>query len=98
MRKNAAPDAAHFNDDLAEFCFGDTYTRGTLDLKQREMITMAAIASLGGCEPQLKGHIVGNKSVGNTRAQVIGVLTAIHPYIGFPRTLNALACINEVFK
>ena len=96
MRKNAAPDAAHFNDDLAEFCFGDTYTRGTLDLKQREMITMAAIASLGGCEPQLKGHIAGNKSVGNTRAQVIGVLTAIHPYIGFPRTLNALACINEV--
>ena len=96
MRKNAAPDVAHFNDDLAEFCFGDTYTRGTLDLKIREMLTMAAIASLGGCEPQLKGHIAGNKSVGNTRAQVIGVLTAIHPYIGFPRTLNALACINEI--
>ena len=96
MRRNAAPDAAHFNDNLAEFCFGDTYTRGTLDLKQREMITMAAIASLGGCEPQLKGHIAGNKSVGNTRAQVISVLTAIHPYIGFPRTLNALACINEI--
>ena len=96
MRENAAPDFAHFNDDLAEFCFGDTYTRGTLNLKIREMITMAAIATLGGCEPQLKGHIAGNKSVGNTRAQVIGVLTAIHPYIGFPRTLNALACINEV--
>ena len=96
MRNNAAPDVAHFNDDLAEFCFGDTYTRGVLDLKQREMITMAAIASLGGCEPQLKGHIAGNKSVGNSRAQVIGVLTAIHPFIGFPRTLNALACINEV--
>ena len=96
MRKNAAPDVAHFNDNLAEFCFGDTYTRGTLDLKQREMITMAAIASLGGCEPQLKGHIAGNKSVVNSRAQVIGVLTAIHPFLGFPRTLNALACINEV--
>ena len=96
MRKNAPADAAHFNDDLAEFCFGDTYTRGTLDLKQREMLTMAAIASLGGCEPQLKGHIAGNKSVGNTRAEVIAVLTAINPFIGFPRTLNALACINEV--
>lgn len=96
MRKNAPPDVAHFNDDLAEFCFGDTYTRGTLDLKQREMLTMAAIASLGGCEPQLKAHIAGNRSVGNTRAQVLAVLTAIHPFIGFPRTLNALACINEV--
>ncbi len=96
MRKNATEDVAHFNDDLAEFCFGDTYTRGTLDLKMREMLTMAAIASLGGCEPQLKGHIAGNKSVGNSREKVIGVLTAIHPYIGFPRTLNALACINEV--
>ncbi|MBR1396192.1 MAG: carboxymuconolactone decarboxylase family protein [Selenomonadaceae bacterium] len=97
MRRNATPDVAHFNDNLAEFCFGDTYTRGVLDLKMREMITMAAIASLGGCEPQLKGHIAGNKSVGNTREQVIGVLTAIHPFIGFPRTLNALACINEFF-
>ena len=96
MRKNAPADAAHFNDDLAEFCFGDTYTRGTLDLKQREMLTMAAIASLGGCEPQLKAHIAGNRSVGNTRAEVLAVLTAIHPFIGFPRTLNALACINEV--
>ena len=96
MRRNATPDVAHFNDDLAEFCFGDTYTRGTLDLKMREMLTMAAIASLGGCEPQLKGHIAGNKSVGNSREKVIGVLTAIHPFIGFPRTLNALACINEV--
>lgn len=96
MRKNAESDVAHFNDDLAEFCFGDTYTRGTLDLKQREMLTMAAIASLGGCEPQLKAHIAGNKSVGNTRAQMLSVLTAIHPFIGFPRTLNALACINEV--
>ena len=96
MRKNAPADAAHFNDDLAEFCFGDTYTRGTLDLKQREMLTMAAIASLGGCEPQLKAHIAGNRSVGNTRAQMIGVLTAINPFIGFPRTLNALACVNEV--
>ena len=96
MRQNAPADAAHFNDDLATFCFGDTYTRGTLDLKQREMLTMAAIASLGGCEPQLKGHIAGNRSVGNTRAEVLAVLTAINPFIGFPRTLNALACINEV--
>lgn len=96
MRKNTPSDAAHFNDDLAEFCFGDTYTRGTLDLKQREMLTMAAIASLGGCEPQLKGHIAGNRNVGNDRVQMLAVLTAIHPFIGFPRTLNALACINEV--
>ena len=98
MRKNAKADVAHFNDDLAEFCFGDTYTRKILDLKIREMLTFAAIASLGGCEPQLKGHISGNKSVGNSRTKIIGVLTAIHPYIGFPRTLNALACINEIIS
>ena len=96
MRNNAPADCAHFNDNLASFCFGDTYTRGTLDLEMREMLTFATIASLGGCEPQLKGHIAGNKSVGNSREKVIGVLTAIHPFIGFPRTLNALACINEV--
>ena len=97
MRSNAPADAAHFNDDLAAFCFGDTYTRGTLDLQMRELLTFSAIASLGGCEPQLKGHIVGNKSVGNSREKIIGALTAINPFIGFPRTLNALACINEAF-
>ena len=97
-RANAPEDAKHIQDNLASFCFGDTYTRGTLDIRQRELITFAAIATLGGAEPQLKGHIAGNKSAGNSCAQVIAALTTISPYIGFPRTLNAIRCVNEVYK
>ena len=65
-------------------------------MKMRELLTMSAIASLGGCEPQLMGHIKGNATVGNSREKIIAAITAIHPYIGFPRTLNALRCVNEV--
>ena len=57
-RANAPKDAAHIQDDLASFCFGDTYTREGLDVQQREIITFAAIATLGGAEPQRKGHIL----------------------------------------
>ena len=97
MRESTPDDAKHINDDLAAFCFGDTYTRNLLDIRQRELITFAAIATLGGAEQQLKGHINGNKSAGNSRAKVIAALTTISPYIGFPRTLNALRCINETY-
>lgn len=96
-RANAPDDAKHIQDDLASFCFGDTYTRQGLDIQQRELITFATIATLGGAEPQLKGHIAGNKSAGNSRAKVIAALTTISPYIGFPRTLNAMRCINEAY-
>lgn len=95
-RADSPKDQMHIQDDLAAFCFGDTYTRGTLDIKMRELLTLSAIAALGGAEPQLKGHIQGNITVGNDRETIIGVITQSMPYIGFPRTLNALRCINDV--
>lgn len=96
LRADSPKDQMHIQNDLAEFCFGDTYTRGTLDLKMRELLTLSVIAALGGAEPQLKGHIQGNLTVGNDRETIIGAITQAMPYIGFPRTLNALRCINEV--
>jgi len=96
MRANAPENQKHLQDFLSGYCFGDFYTRGCLDLKQRELITFCAILTLGGCESQLKGHVGGNVTVGNTKETLIAALTQCMPYIGFPRTLNALACINEV--
>ena len=96
MMNEAAPDnQKHFNTFLEGFCFGDFYTRDGLNDRQRELITFIFIASLGGCENQLRGHTQGNFSVGNTREDLISALTVAMPYIGFPRTLNALAIINE---
>lgn len=80
---------------MAEFCFGDTYTRGTLDLKRHELLTVSVIAALGGSEPQLKDHIQGNLNVENDRETIIGAVTQAMPYIGFPRTLNAHLNVSE---
>jgi 4-carboxymuconolactone decarboxylase len=54
------------------------------------------LLSLGGCEPQLKGHIEGNLNVGNDKEVLLSAVTQLLPYIGYPRALNAIRCINEV--
>lgn len=97
MRNNTPDEQKHLMDDLAAFCFGDTYTRGTLDYKMREMITMAAIGTLGTGDPQYKSHVAGTIAAGASTEEVIGVITVMNPYIGFPRTLNCLRIANEVF-
>jgi 4-carboxymuconolactone decarboxylase len=81
---------------LSDNCFGDYYTRTGLDVRTRELLTFSMILSLGGCEPQLKGHIQGNVAVGNDKATLLSAVTQILPYLGYPRTLNAIRCINEM--
>lgn len=94
MRENAPEETKHIQDCLSAHCFGDYYTRGTLDLKMRELITFIVICSIGGCEPQAKAHAAANINVGNTKQLLIQAITTCLPYIGYPRTLNALNCIN----
>ena len=96
MRQQAPSDQMHIQDFLAANCFGDYYTRNALDLKTRELLTFAMLISLGGCEPQVKGHVTGNLNIGNDRTRLIDVVTQLLPYIGYPRTLNALRVIDEV--
>lgn len=96
MNDSAPEGQKHFNKFLEGFCFGDFYTRNGLNDKQRELITFVLLAYLGGCENQLKGHINGNLNVGNDKEKLVSTLTVIMPYIGFPRTLNAFSCINEI--
>ena len=94
--QNSGPEESrHINRWLAANCFGDYYTRGGLDYRQREMITFCFLASQGGCEPQLVSHAAGNMRVGNDKAFLIRVISQCLPYIGYPRSLNALRCVNE---
>jgi alkylhydroperoxidase/carboxymuconolactone decarboxylase family protein YurZ len=86
----------HINRHLSGNCFGDTYTRTGLDVKTRELLTFSMLLALGGCEPQLKGHIQGNLKVGNGRETLMAVVTQLLPFVGYPRTLNAMRCLNEV--
>lgn len=96
MREAAPADQRHFQDYLAGNCFGDYYTRTSLDLRLRELLTFSMLLSLRGCESQLMGHIRGNVQVGNDKGTLLSVLTQLLPYLGYPRTLNALRCLNEV--
>ncbi|SIR49736.1 4-carboxymuconolactone decarboxylase [Peribacillus simplex] len=96
MRENAPTNQKHIQDYLSAFCFGDFYTRGGLDLKTRELLTLCIISALGGAEGQVKAHVQGNKNVGNDKETLITAISHCLPYMGFPRTLNALACVNEI--
>ncbi|WP_416327654.1 carboxymuconolactone decarboxylase family protein [[Eubacterium] hominis] len=95
---NAFQDLKHIQNHLSAHCFGDFYTRKGLDMKTRELLTFCVIASLGGCEKQLHAHTKANLAAGNTRQDLIEAITQCQPYIGYPRTLNAIAIINEVTK
>ena len=86
---------SHINRWLADNCFGDYYTRTGLDLKQREMITFCFLLAQGGCEPQLTAHAKGNMNLGNDAAFLTRVVSQCLPYIGYPRSLNAVACIQK---
>jgi 4-carboxymuconolactone decarboxylase len=96
MHASAPEDELHVQQFLSANCFGDHVARAGIDLRARELLTFALLASLGGCDPQVRAHVAANLNVGNGRPVLIGVITAVLPFIGYPRTLNALAAINEV--
>jgi 4-carboxymuconolactone decarboxylase len=92
----AAPeDEQHIQRFLSANCFGDHLTRAGVDIPTRELLTFAMLVSLGGCEPQVKGHVAANLNVGNDRARLLAVLTQLIPFIGYPRTLNGLRVLDE---
>lgn len=96
MHETAPQNQKHIQRYLSANCFGDYQTRTGLEMKMRELLTFSMLVSLGGCEPQVKGHIQGNVQVGNDKNTLLAVVTQLLPYIGYPRTLNAIACLNEM--
>lgn len=94
--KASYPENQHFIPQyLAEYCFGDFYTRDGLDLKIRELLTLCMLVALGDTEGQIKGHIQGNLNTGNSKETMTAAIAQCLPFVGFPRTLNALRYLNE---
>ena len=91
-------ESRHINKWLSDNCFGDYYTRTGLDYTQREMITFCFLAAQGGCEPQLTSHAAENMGIGNDKSFLINIISQCLLYIGYPRSLNALRCVNEAAK
>ncbi|MEV6428699.1 carboxymuconolactone decarboxylase family protein [Nocardia sp. NPDC051463] len=92
--QDIAPDLARY---LLEFVFGDIYSRPGLDLKTRELTTVAMLTALGTAAPQLDVHIHGLLNVGGTTTEAIEVITQMAVYAGFPAALNAIAVARKVF-
>ncbi len=89
-----APDFATY---LLEFPFGDIYARPGLGLRERELVTIAALAAMGNAQPQLRVHIKAALNVGLTREEITEALMQIAVYAGFPAALNGLFAAREVF-
>lgn len=90
-----APDFATY---LLEFPFGDIYSRPGLDLRSREIATIAALTAMGNASPQLKVHIEAGLNVGITRDEICEVIMQMAVYAGFPAALNGLFAAKEVFS
>ena len=84
MYASAPEDEMHIQRLLSANCFGDHYTRTGIDIKTRELLTFAMLISLGGREPQAKGHVAANLNVGNDRGVLLSVITQLLPFIGYP--------------
>ena len=93
--ESVAPDLARY---MIEFPFGDVLSRPGLDLKSREIATVAALTALGNAEPQLKAHLNGALNVGCTRKEIVEVIIQMAVYAGFPAALRAMNTAKTVFQ
>jgi 4-carboxymuconolactone decarboxylase len=93
--KDVAPDLGRY---VVEFAYGDIYLRPGLDLRQRQLVTVSALTTLGGAEPQLEVHINAALNVGLSAEEVVEALLHCVPYAGFPRALNAMFVAKRVFE
>jgi 4-carboxymuconolactone decarboxylase len=93
--REIAPDLGRYT---VEFPFGDIYSRPGLDLKSREIATVAALTALGNAAPQLRVHINGALNVGCSREEIVEVILQMAVYAGFPAALNGMFAAKEVFR
>jgi 4-carboxymuconolactone decarboxylase len=93
--QDIAPDFAKY---LIEFPYGDIYSRSNLNLKSREIATVAALTAMGTAAPQLKVHIHGALNVGCTKEEIVETMMQMAVYAGFPAALNGIFLAKQVFE
>lgn len=91
--QDICPDLAKYT---IEFPFGDIYSRPGLDLKSREIATVAALTALGNCAPQLKVHLNAALNVGCSEDEIKEVILQMAVYAGFPAALNGMFAFKQV--
>ena len=92
--EETAPDLSRY---IVEFAFGDIFSRPGLDLKAREMATVAALTAMGNVPTQLRAHIHGALNAGCTQQEIIEVIVQMAVYAGFPAAINGVQAAKDVF-
>lgn len=92
--EDIAPDLGRF---VVEFPYSEIYTRECVDLKTRELCTVAALTAIGTI-PQLKDHINAALNVGNSPKEIVEIIMQMSAYAGFPKAINGIMAAKEVFK
>lgn len=90
--ENLAPDFTRY---LIEFAFGEIYAREG-DLKHKELIAIATLATMGGCDAQLETHVHGAFNAGLSESEIVEAVMTLIPYVGFPKALNAMSVVKRV--
>jgi 4-carboxymuconolactone decarboxylase len=93
--KDIAPDLAEW---IIQFSYGDVLSRSNLDLRSRQLATVAALTAMGTAYPQLKVHIKGALNVGCTRTEIIEVILQMAVFAGFPAAINGINAAREIFQ
>jgi 4-carboxymuconolactone decarboxylase len=93
--KDIAPDLAQM---AISFAYGEIYSRPALDLRQRQFVTVAALAAMGGAEPQLRFHIAGALNVGCSPREIVELMIHLVVYAGFPAAVNGVWAASDVFR
>lgn len=93
--QDICPDLARYT---IEYPFGDIYSRPGLDLKTREIATVAALTAMGNCAPQLKVHLHAALNVGCSEEELKEVILQMSVYAGFPAALNGMFALKEVLN
>ena len=84
-------------DWIVDFAYGDVVSRPALDLRTRELATVAALTALGNAAPQLRAHIGGALNAGCAPREILEVILQMAVYAGFPASLNGIAVARDVF-
>lgn len=81
---------------LQGYIFGDVCYTGSMDNRMRELVTITVLTTLSTL-PQLKAHVQAGLNAGCTPVEIREAIYQCAPFIGFPKTLNAISTMNEVF-
>ena len=90
-----APDFARYNDDIL---FGEVWSRNDqLDLKERSIVTISSLISMGIVDSSLKYHLETAKKNGVTKEEMSEIITQLGFYAGWPKAWAAFNLAKEVY-